>query len=515
MAHPQDATAPQLSNDLDVASAATREYLRRTHDLLIGGESVSSNGDGRLTVLDPSSGAEVATAADGTADDIDRAVRSARSALDEGDWKSLRPDERERLMLKLADLIEDQADVIAEIEAIESGRKVGDTRVVDAEFSAHILRYMAGWPSKIHGETLPASVPYMPGANFLTYTVREPIGVVGAITPWNVPMCIATWKVAPALAAGCTVVLKPAELTPLTALMLGELALEAGFPPGVLNVVTGGGPVAGEALVTHPGVDKISFTGSTAVGRRIGEIAGGLLKPVTLELGGKSPVVIMADADLEQAIPAAAWAIFANQGQNCCAGSRLYVEQSVFDEVVDGVVEIARSIRLGPSLDSRAEMGPLVSRAQQDRVDSLVRQGVSEGAEVRVGGSKPDHPGFYFEPTVLTDIQRDMCVVREEIFGPVLVAQPFRDLKEAVALANDHDYGLGASVFTRDLDVAHAFSRAVDAGSIWVNVHNVLDVGVPFSGFKQSGVGTDLGKESVLANTRLKANYLSLKSGLG
>jgi phenylacetaldehyde dehydrogenase len=351
----------------------------------------------------------------------------------------------------------------------------------------------------------------MPTANFLSYTVREPIGVVAAITPWNVPLGIATWKVAPALAAGCTVVLKPAEQTPLTALLLGELALEAGLPAGVINVVTGTGPGAGEPLVRHAGVDKVSFTGSTAIGQRIGEVAGRLIKPATLELGGKSPVVVMPDADLELAIPAAAWAIFANQGQNCCAGSRLYAQQEIFDQVIDGIVDIAKGIRLGASLAAHTDMGPLISCAQKERVHALVQSGIDQGADVRVGGRGPEHPGFYYEPTVLTGTQQTMRVVREEIFGPVLVAQPFHDLDAAIKLANDSDYGLGASIFTRNIDTAHAFSRDVVAGSVWINVHNVLDVGVPFGGFKHSGLGTDLGKESVLSHTRLKANFIVVK----
>jgi phenylacetaldehyde dehydrogenase len=511
MASSSAAPAPQLANDLSTVRAFTREFLNRSHGLIIGGNRVDSTGDESLSVLDPSTATQVATAPAGNATDVDHAVKAARAALEDGHWSRMRPHERERLMIRLAELMEDRADDIAELEAIESGRKIADTRVIDADFSAHILRYMAGWTSKIHGETLPVSVPYMPTANFLSYTVREPIGVVAAITPWNVPLGIATWKVAPELAAGCTVVIKPAEQTPLTALLLGELALEAGLPAGVINVVTGTGPGAGEPLVRHAGVDKVSFTGSTAIGQRIGEVAGRLIKPATLELGGKSPVVVMPDADLELAIPAAAWAIFANQGQNCCAGSRLYAQQEIFDQVIDGIVDIAKGIRLGASLAAHTDMGPLISCAQKERVHALVQSGIDQGADVRVGGRGPEHPGFYYEPTVLTGTQQTMRVVREEIFGPVLVAQPFHDLDAAIKLANDSDYGLGASIFTRNIDTAHAFSRDVVAGSVWINVHNVLDVGVPFGGFKHSGLGTDLGKESVLSHTRLKANFIVVK----
>ncbi|QIB64141.1 aldehyde dehydrogenase family protein [Kineobactrum salinum] len=502
----------QLSNDLSAIRSETRDFLERTHGFVIGGELVSPGGREILSILDPSSAQAISQVPAAEKADIDAAVASSRSALEHSSWRDMKPHSRERLIHKLADLLERNAELIAELEALESGRRIGDVRVFDAEFPVHVLRYMAGWPTKISGETLPVSAPYMPAENhFICSTTREPLGVIAAITPWNVPLGIAAWKVAPAIAAGCAVVLKPAENTPLTALLLGELALRAGFPPGVINVVPGTGKVAGEYLVAHPGVDKVSFTGSTAIGKRIGEVAGARLKPVTLELGGKSPVVIMPDADLELAIPTAAMAIFANQGQNCCAGSRLYVHEAVYQQVVDGVVDIARRMKLGPSLAEGVDMCPLASSEQQSRVAAYVDDSVAEGAELLTGGKSPEHPGFYFEPTVLAGVNNGMKLVREEVFGPVLAVQSFGQLSEAIELANDSDFGLGASLFTEDINTAQTFCRFVQAGSVWVNVHNILDVGVPFGGFKQSGLGNDLGRDSVIAHTRLKANYLAVR----
>lgn len=498
----------QLANDLSHLRPFVSSFLARQHGHIINGRSMASNSTGWLPVLDPSSGIEIARSVAGNQNDVDLAVEAASSALKDERWAKMKPHQRERLMHRLADLIEEHADDIAELEALESGRKLADVRLFDAEFPAHILRYMAGWPTKITGETISISAPYMPAEmDFLCYTTREPIGVVAAITPWNVPLGIATWKIAPAIAAGCTVVLKPAEQTPLTALLLGELAIEAGFPPGVINVVTGTGQEVGDSLVRHPGVDKVTFTGSTTTGRRIGEVAGRDLKKVSLELGGKSPLVIMPDADIEVATATAAMAIFANQGQNCCAGSRLYLHRNVFDQVIDGLVKIARGIRLGPSLSNKSDMCPLISAQQKQRVQSMVQSGIDEGAELVSGGGSPDHPGFYHEPTVFIGVNQQMRIVREEIFGPVLAVQSVDDIDEAISMANDCEFGLGASIFTRDINVAQRFSENVEAGSVWVNTYNILDVGVPFGGYKNSGLGNDLGKEAVLAHTRIKANY--------
>jgi phenylacetaldehyde dehydrogenase len=499
-----------LNNNFDLLGDESRAFLGQQHHLRIGGKPVASTGDRTSSLVDPSSGVVVGHVPEANAADVDAAVRAARHALEEGPWSKMRPHERALAMSKLADLIEQNGRELSELETINSGRLINATRVFDVEFSAHVLRYMSGWATKIEGRTVDISAPYMPPGEFFSFTTREPIGVVAGIVPWNVPLCQAIWKLAPALAAGCTVILKPAEPTPLTALRLADLALEAGIPEGVVNVVTGSGAVTGAALVAHPGIDKISFTGSTGTGRLIASSAAAAFKKYNLELGGKSPVVIMPDADLEKAIPGAAWAIFGNHGQNCCAGSRLYVHQSIFDRVVEGVAEIARSIKLGPGLDPSSQMGPLVNHAQQQRVLSYVEAGKREGAVVLTGGEVLDHAGSYMQPTVLVNTSQSMKVVREEIFGPVLVAAPFTDEADALRLANDSEFGLGASIWTRDISRVHRFIKGFKAGNVWVNVHNVLDTALPFGGSKNSGVGHDLGEQSVLDHTRIKAAVISL-----
>jgi phenylacetaldehyde dehydrogenase len=498
-----------LGTDFSMLGAESRAFLAAQHALRIDGEAREGTG-GWLDVVDPSSNDVVSRVPDATPDDVDAAVASARRAFDSPAWRNLRPAQRADAMLRLAGLIEAHARELAELETINSGRLIGNTRLFDVEFSAHVLRYMSGWATRLDGRTVDISAPYLPEGEFFSFTRREPIGVVAGITPWNVPLCQAVWKLAPALAAGCTVVLKPAEQTPLTALRLADLALEAGFPPGVVNVVTGRGAGAGAALAAHPDVARISFTGSTAVGREIAKQMAGSFRQYNLELGGKSPVIIMDDADLDVAIPGAAWAIFGNHGQNCCAGSRLYVHERVFDRVVDGVCTIAESLRLGPGLDPASQMGPLVSRAQQRRVLSYIEEGRAAGARVLTGGCAPEFDGCYVQPTVLVDVDESMRVVREEIFGPVLVAMPFRDEAEALARANRSDYGLGASIWTRDISCVHRFIKGLHAGNVWVNVHNVLDVALPFGGVKDSGVGHDLGEESVLAHTRIKSAVIRL-----
>jgi phenylacetaldehyde dehydrogenase len=498
------------SNDFALLGEASRAFLAQEHQLRIGGKPVASTGDATVALIDPSSGKEVGRVPEASAADVDAAVLAARAALESGPWPRMRPYERAHAMAKLAELIEQNGRELAELETVNSGRLIGATKLIDVEFSAHVLRYMSGWATKIEGRTVDISAPYIPSGEFFSFTTREPVGVVAGIVPWNVPLCQAVWKLAPALAAGCTVVLKPAEPTPLTALRLADLAQEAGFPAGVVNIVTGSGAGTGAHLVGHPGIDKISFTGSTATGRLIAASAAVAFKAYNLELGGKSPVVIMQDADLDKAIPAAAWAIFANHGQNCCAGSRLYVHRSIFDKVIEGVAEIARSIRLGPGLDPETEMGPLVSKAQQERVLGYIEAGRRDGATVLTGGEALDHPGSYVRPTVLVDTTQAMSVVQEEIFGPVLVASRFADEAEALNLANDSRYGLGASVWTRDISRVHRFIRGFKAGNVWVNVHNVLDAALPFGGTKNSGVGHDLGEQSVLDHTRIKAAVISL-----
>jgi phenylacetaldehyde dehydrogenase len=500
-----------LANDLSLLNAASRRYLAARHRQFIGGRFVESTSTEEIRVIDPTSGEQVARVPAGGAGDIDAAVKAARKAFDAGPWPRMTGPQRERIMLRLADLLEANAIEISEIESVNSGRTLSGTRAFDVDLSVDYLRYMAGWATKIHGQTLNPSVPYVPGGKFFAMTVREAVGVVGGITPWNVPLGQAIWKLAPAMAAGCTIILKPAEQTPLTALRFAELVAEAGVPEGVVNVVTGNGESAGAALVAHPGVDKISFTGSTQVGRLIGEAAARDLKRFTLELGGKSPMVVMGDADLDIAIPGTAIGIFANHGQNCCAGSRLFVHDSVYDEVIEGLAQIAGKLKLGPSLSRDTEMGPLISKAQQRRVLDYIRSGEAEGARIIVGGKEIPGPGAYVEPTILTDVDPSMKCMREEIFGPVLGVARFSEISDVMARANDTTFGLGASIWTENLNTAHWFVKNFKAGTVWVNTHAVLDLAVPFGGIKHSGMGHELGEEAINHHTALKAVLISLR----
>jgi phenylacetaldehyde dehydrogenase len=415
------------------------------------------------------------------------------------------PSERGRIIWRIGDLILEHLDELAQLESLDNGKPYAVARAADVPLAADMFHYMAGWATKIEGNSINISVPYMPGANFHSYTLREPVGVVGQIVPWNFPLLMAAWKVAPALATGNTVVLKPAEQTPLTALRLAELIAEAGIPDGVVNVVPGFGETAGAALASHHDVDKIAFTGSTEVGKLIANAATGNLKKVSLELGGKSPNIVFDDAD-SAAIAGAASAIFFNHGQCCVAGSRLYVQQGSFDEVVNGVAEIAKSIKVGPGLEQDTEMGPLVSDEQLRRVTGLVQSGMAEGAKaVAGGGGRHGNRGYFVEPTVLTNTHPEMTVVREEIFGPVVVAAPFSDLDEVAAVANDSPYGLGAGIWTKDISKAHALAKKLRAGSVYVNCYNVFDAALPFGGYKQSGWGREMGHEVLENYTEVKA----------
>jgi phenylacetaldehyde dehydrogenase len=478
-------------------------YVAKARPMLINGKWVGAASGKTFPTYNPATGEVLAQVAEGDQEDINRAVSAARAAFRKGSpWKKLTPSERGRLMWKLAELLEKRTEEFAQLESLDQGKPVTIARVADVPVSVDQLRYYAGWATKIEGNTIPISAH---GGQFLAYTLREPVGVVGQIIPWNFPLIMATLKLGPALATGCTVVLKPAEQTPLTALLLGELIQEAGFPDGVVNIVTGYGETAGAALAAHSDVDKIAFTGSTEVGKLIVHAATGNLKKVSLELGGKSPNVVFEDAEIDSAIPGAANAIFFNQGQVCCAGSRLYVEDKQFDQVVDGVSQLASKIRIGPGMDATTQMGPLVSEEQLNRVCSYLESGFSEGAMATVGGKREGDKGYFVKPTVLVNTNEKMKVVREEIFGPVVTVMPFSDIDDLVAKANNTQYGLAAAVWTRDIKKAHRIASELRAGTVWINCYGVLDSAMPFGGYKQSGWGREMGHQMLDLYTEVKS----------
>ncbi len=494
-------------------SDATRRFLARPRRMLIGGEWCEAVDGGTLEVIDPATGAAFTRVPAGGAEDIDRAVAAARRAFESGDWPKMRPVDRERLLLRFADLIEANAQELAEIEALDNGKPVVMARLVDVALVVDFLRYMAGWATKIEGATMDVSVPLMRDRELFGFTRREPVGVVGAIIPWNFPLLMAAWKVAPALASGCTMVLKPAEETPLTALRFAELAKEAGYPAGVFNVVTGHGHTAGAALAGHKGIEKVAFTGSTEIGKLVGKAALDNMTRVSLELGGKSPVIVLDDADPAAAAAGAAQAIFFNQGQVCTAGSRLFVHKSRFDEVVEGLAGIAAGMKLGPGIDPATQVGPLVSAVQQQRVLGYIRSGYEEGARAAAGGEPARvgaGGGYFVQPTVLVDTRDDMKVVREEIFGPVVVAMPYEDLDEVARRANDTPYGLAASIWSNDLSRVHRLIPRIKAGTVWVNCHNILDNAMPFGGYKQSGIGREMGRAVLDLYTESKSVIMAL-----
>jgi phenylacetaldehyde dehydrogenase len=480
-------------------------FIARKHKMLINGRWVDSASGKTFPTYNPATGEVLAQIAEGDREDIDRAVHAARQAFENGPWPRLTASERGRLIWKVADLLEQNLEEFAELESLDNGKPLKIARVADVPLAVDLFRYMAGWATKIEGNTIPISVPYTPGAKYLAYTLREPVGVAGQIIPWNFPLLMAAWKLGPALATGNTVVLKPAEQTPLTALRLGELIQEAGIPDGVVNIVPGYGETAGAALAAHPDVDKIAFTGSTEVGKLILQAAAGNLKKVSLELGGKSPNVVLADADVDSAVAGAASAIFFNHGQCCCAGSRLYVEKKVFDKVVDGVAAQAEKINVGAGFEPTTDMGPLVSKEQLDRVCGYLEAGFSEGAKAVVGGSKHGDKGYFVKPTVLVNTNENMKVVREEIFGPVVTAMPFNDPAEIVPKANNSEYGLAAGIWTKDIQKAHRLASQLRAGTVWINCYNIFDAALPFGGYKQSGWGREMGHEVLEAYTEVKA----------
>jgi len=481
------------------------DFIATKRQLFIDGRFVDAASGRTFETPNPATGETLATVAEGDAEDIDRAVRAARRAFDDGPWGRMSPSERGRIIWRIGDLILDHVEELAQLETLDNGKPLAIATGADVPLAADLFHYMAGWATKIEGNSINISVPYAPGANFHAYTLREPVGVIGQIIPWNFPLLMAAWKLGPALATGNCVVLKPAEQTPLSALRLAELIAEAGVPDGVVNVVTGFGETAGAALAAHDDVDKVAFTGSTEVGRLIVHAAAGNLKKVTLELGGKSPNIVFSDVDPDLAIAGAANAIFFNHGQCCVAGSRLFVQEDRFDEVVAGVAEIAKSIKLGDGMDPDTQMGPLVSDEQLRRVTGYLAAGANDGATTLSGGARRGTRGYFVEPTVLTDTRPDMSVVREEIFGPVVVAAPFQTIDDIAKTANDTPYGLGAGIWTKDISKAHALTKKIRAGTVWINCYNIFDAALPFGGYKQSGWGREMGHEVLEAYTEVKA----------
>lgn len=472
--------------------------------LLIGGEWVE--GSDRFPTLNPATEETIAEIEEAGVVEVDAAVASSREAFESPKWRQMNPHRRARLLWRLADLVEQNSEFIAQTETQDNGKPLFESGKVDIPFVVSNLRYYAGWADKLSGDVIPVA------GGFLNYTLREPLGVIAAITPWNFPLNIASWKLAPALACGNAVILKPAEQTPLTALLLGELALEAGFPPGILNVLPGRGPVTGQALVEHPGVDKVCFTGSTDTGRIVMRAASAGPKKLSLELGGKSPNVVFADADLDAAVRGATTGIFYGKGEVCAAGSRLLVERSIHDEFVGKLVERTESMTVGDPTDPKTRVGALVSSEQRDKVLGYIEVGREDGANLVAGGNPAsvDGRGYFVEPTVFDSVDSSMRIAQEEIFGPVLATMAFEDVDEAIEIANGTIYGLAAGVWTRDIGKAHRFARDVQAGTVWVNTYNMYDPGSPFGGFKQSGFGRDLGEAALQEYTQTKSVWVAL-----
>ncbi len=476
--------------------------------LFIGGDFVESVSGKTFDSVNPAN-AEVITAVyEADKEDVDRAVEAAERAF-YGDWAKVTPSERGRLLWKLADLMDDHLEALAQLESLDNGKPVAHARAVDIPLAIDHFRYYAGWATKISGELIDSSA----GRSMLTYTRREPVGVVGQIIPWNFPILMSAWKLGAALATGNAVILKTAEQTPLSALYLAGLIQQAGFPDGVVNIISGFGPTAGAAIVTHPRIRKVAFTGSTEVGKLIMQQASGNLKRVSLELGGKSPNIIFPDADFSKAIPGALMGIFFNQGQVCTAGSRLFVHKKVYDNVVADMTSHAAKMKLGPGLDESTDIGPLVSAEQFSRVSGYLHKGVEEGATPTTGGRPLEHPGYFVPPTIFTDVSDQMTIAREEIFGPVVVALPFDDeaqIADVIRRANNTEYGLAAGVWTTDVRKAHKVAHALEAGTVWVNCYNALDASVPFGGYKQSGFGREMGSAALELYTQVKAVWVNL-----
>lgn len=480
------------------------EFLQGAKKLFINGRFVESQTGKTFNTINPATGEELAVVSEALADDVDLAVEAARNAFDNGPWSKMSAAERSQLMHKLADLMEENKVELAQIDTLDNGKPIGEMLNNDLPNAIEQFRYYAGWTTKIMGQTIPVA------GSYFNYTKHEAVGVVGQIIPWNFPIMMAAWKIAPALATGCTVVLKPAEQTPLSALYFAKLVQEAGFPEGVINIIPGFGQTAGAALVKHPKVDKIAFTGSTGVGKEIMKIAADTMKRVTLELGGKSPNIILPDADLSKAIPGVFSGIMANQGQVCSAGSRVFIHKDSFDQVVSELVSYAKNVKLGNGLDSETTMGPLISQKQQERVRDYINKGVSEGAQ-KLAGPSHTGEGYFVEPTVFVNVHDDMTIAREEIFGPVVVAMPYDNLDEVIERANNSPYGLGAGIWTENLKNAHVVANKLKAGSVWVNCYNMTDPASPFGGYKESGFGREMGSYALDNYTEVKSVWINME----
>ncbi|CAH8711945.1 aldehyde dehydrogenase family protein [Paenibacillus thiaminolyticus] len=485
-------------------SPKVEAFLQGTKKLFINGEWVESVQNNVFSSINPATGEVLAVVSEAREEDVDRAVKAARHAFDHGKWSTMSAAARSRLIYKLADLIEANKQELAELETLDNGKPLRETKAADLPLTIEHFRYYAGWATKIVGQTIPTA------GNFLTYTRHEAVGVVGQIIPWNFPLLMAAWKLGAALATGCTIVLKPAEQTPLSALYLAQLTQEAGFPPGVINVIPGFGETAGAPLVQHPQVDKIAFTGSTVVGKSIMREAADTVKKVTLELGGKSPNIILPDADLSRAVPGALRGITFNQGQVCSAGSRLYVQKKLYDNVVADLASEAKRIRVGSGLDPDTEMGPLVSSEQHDIVKRYIEAGKAAGAELVAGGKVPGGQGYFVEPTIFAHVDPKMTIACEEIFGPVVAAMPYDTLDDLIEQANQSDYGLAAGVWTQNLKQAHYLASKLKAGTVWVNCYNAFDAAAPFGGYKQSGLGREMGSYALDNYTEVKTVWVNL-----
>lgn len=483
----------------------TQSFVAKDKKLLIGGQWHDAGSEALIDVINPADGQRISGIGDASTADVDKAVAAARQAFEAGPWPDMKPGERSRLIYQIADRMEAHAEELAQLETLDNGKPINFARG-DVFASIGAIRYYAGWADKIHGSTHNIN---MPGDHHV-YTIKEPVGVVALIVPWNYPLVMAAMKLGPALAAGCTAILKPAEDTSLSALRLGEIMLEAGLPEGVINIVTGYGHNVGSALINHPGIDKIAFTGSTATGKVIAHAAAEGLKKVSLELGGKSPNIIMADADLEKAIPASAMGIFFNSGQTCTAPSRLYVHEDIKDEVIKGIAEVGKFMKIAPGLDEESMMGPLVSAKQFERVTSYIEAGQKEGAELAAGGVRHGDEGYFLEPTIIDQTSNDMTVVKEEIFGPVLVTQSFKTEEEALTLANDTEYGLAGAVWTQDISTGHRMARKIKAGILGINTAMGADWDVPLGGYKQSGIGRENGRDGLELYLNTKSVFTTL-----